>query len=200
MPSTGPLLPQKLPQMTRTRVPSSSVHFRDVASRDILVTRRRHLQRGRQVRPELEAVHASVRIALRHLLVDDAAAGRHPLHVAGAERAAIAEAVAVLDRAGEHVGDRLDPAMRMPRKPGSYSRGLSLRKSSKSRNGSNSVVSPKPNARRSFTPAPSVVGCDWVMRLTARMDIEHRGGLLVSIVPLDQQSEGDDTAPRDRDS
>ena len=31
--------------------------------------------------------------------------------------AAIAEAVAVLDRAGQHVGDRLDAAVRMPGKP-----------------------------------------------------------------------------------
>ena len=37
------------------------------------------------------------RVALRHLLMQDAAAGGHPLHVAGAERAAVAEAVAVLD-------------------------------------------------------------------------------------------------------
>ncbi len=44
--------------------------------------------------------------------------GGHPLHVAGAERAAVAEAVAVLDGAGEHVGDGLDAAVRMPRKAG----------------------------------------------------------------------------------
>ena len=34
------------------------------------------------------------------------------------ERAAVAQAVAVLDGAGEHVGDGLDAAMRMPREPG----------------------------------------------------------------------------------
>jgi hypothetical protein len=88
------------------------------AAADVLVARLGHLQRRRQVGPELEAVHAALRVALRHLLVHDAAAGGHPLHVAGAERAAVAEAVAVLDRAGEHVGDRLDAAMRMPREPG----------------------------------------------------------------------------------
>ena len=33
-------------------------------------------------------------------------------------RAAVAEAVAVLDRAGEHVGDRLDAAVRVPREAG----------------------------------------------------------------------------------
>ena len=57
-----------------------------------------------------------LRVALRHLLVQNAAAGRHPLHVAGGHLALVAQAVAVLDRAGQHVGDRLDPAMRMPGK------------------------------------------------------------------------------------
>src|SRR5579872_2372506 len=63
-------------------------------------------------------MHASARIALRHFLMHDAAARRHPLHVAGAERAAIAQAVAMLDGAGKYVGYRLDAAMRMPRKTG----------------------------------------------------------------------------------
>src|SRR5262249_7331367 len=39
------------------------------------------------------------------------------------------------------------------------------------RNGSNSLVSPKPKARRSFTPAPSIVGVDWTIRFTGRMDM-----------------------------
>src|SRR5262249_15666795 len=65
--------------------------------------------------PQLETVHPAVGIALRHLLMQDAAARRHPLHVPRAEAAAIAEAVAVLDRTGQHVRDRLDPAMRVPR-------------------------------------------------------------------------------------
>jgi hypothetical protein len=47
--------------------------------------------------------------------MDDAAAGGHPLHVARAERALVAEAVAVLDVAGEDVGDRLDAAVWVPR-------------------------------------------------------------------------------------
>ena len=93
-------------------------HFGNLTRLDVLIARRRHLQRRRQVGPELKAVHAALRIALRHLLMHDAAARGHPLHVAGAERAAIAEAVAVLDRAGEHIGDGLDAAMRMPRKTG----------------------------------------------------------------------------------
>src|SRR5262249_5457157 len=55
--------------------------------------------------------------------------------------------------------------------PARYSSGLSLRKSSSSRNGSNSLVSPKPNARRRCTPAPSSVGLDWMIFLTGRMDM-----------------------------
>ena len=54
------------------------------------------------------------RVALGHLLVDDAAAGGHPLHVAGGDDAAVAQAVAVLDVAAQHVGDGLDAAVRMP--------------------------------------------------------------------------------------
>ena len=88
----------------------------DLGARDVLVARRRHLQRRRQVGPELEAVHPARRVAVRHLLVEDAAAGGHPLHVARTERALVAQAVGVVDRAGQHVGDGLDAAVRVPRK------------------------------------------------------------------------------------
>src|ERR1700760_2191526 len=56
-------------------------------------------------------------------------------------------------------------------KPALYSSGLSFLKSSSSKNGSNSLVSPKPNARRRCTPAPSSVGLDWMIFLTGRMDM-----------------------------
>src|SRR5881394_4379880 len=56
--------------------------------------------------------------------------------------------------------------------PARKSSGRSLRKSSNSRNGSNSWVLPKPNARRSLTPAPSMVGLASTMRLIGRIDIE----------------------------
>src|SRR4029450_11288530 len=71
----------------------------DAGAGDVLIPGRGHLQRGRQVGPELKAVHAAGGVALRHLLVHDAAAGGHPLHVTGAEAAAVAQAVAVLHRA-----------------------------------------------------------------------------------------------------
>src|SRR5262249_2792729 len=57
-------------------------------------------------------------VALRHLLMNDAAARGHPLNVAGADRTAVAEAVAVLHCSGEHVSNRLDAAVRMPGKTG----------------------------------------------------------------------------------
>jgi hypothetical protein len=63
-------------------------------------------------------VHPALGVALRHLLVQDAASRRHPLDVAGTERAPVAQTIPVLDRAVEHISYRLDAAMRMPRKTG----------------------------------------------------------------------------------
>ena len=102
--------------------------------------------------------------------MEDAAAGRHPLHVAGAEAAAIAEAVAVFDRAGQHVGDRLDAAMRMPREPGEIFVRMVVAEVVEQQKRIEFRVSPNPNARRSLTPAPSRVGFDWTTCLTGRMD------------------------------
>src|ERR1700685_760325 len=48
---------------------------------------------------------------------------------------------------------------------------MSLRKSSRSKNGSKSLVLSKPNARRRCTPAPSIVGLDLIIRFTGRIDI-----------------------------
>src|ERR1700691_394659 len=59
-------------------------------------------------------MHASGRIAFRHLLVDDSASGRHPLYVTRSDRATVPDAVAVFHSSGEHIGDGLDAAMRMP--------------------------------------------------------------------------------------
>jgi len=59
-------------------------------------------------------VHLAARIPHRHFLMQDARTGGHPLHVARAQCAGIPQAVAMRDRAVEDIGDRLDPAMRMP--------------------------------------------------------------------------------------
>ena len=69
-------------------------------------------------------MHAALLVALRHLLVKDAAARGHPLHVTCAHLAAIPETVAVLHRTREHIGDCLYAAMWMPRKPGEIGIGI----------------------------------------------------------------------------
>ena len=56
-------------------------------------------------------------VALGHLLVNNPAARRHPLDVARRNCPVVPHAVAVLHRSREHIGNRLDPAVRMPRKP-----------------------------------------------------------------------------------
>jgi hypothetical protein len=63
-------------------------------------------------------VHPTLRVTLRHLLMEDAAAGGHPLHVSRAERPAIAEAVTVIDIAAEHVRNGFYSSMRVPRESG----------------------------------------------------------------------------------
>src|SRR4051812_8149765 len=71
-------------------------------------------------------------------------------------------------------------------KPLRYSSGLSLRKSSRRRNGSKSEVLPKPKARLKWTPAPSRVGLDFIKRVTGRMDT----GLLSSEIIILGAGEG----------
>ncbi len=111
---TGPVTPSAVPAMTLILVPLGVRHLGDLGAGHAPVARVHHLVGGRQVGPELEAVHRALRVALGHLLVDDAAAGGHPLHVARGDDAAVAQAVAVLDVAAQDVGDGLDAAVGMP--------------------------------------------------------------------------------------
>jgi len=69
-------------------------------------------------------MHAAALVAFRHLLVKDAAAGGHPLHVAGAHFAPVAEAIAMFDAATQDVRDRFNAAVRMPREPGEIVLGM----------------------------------------------------------------------------
>ena len=89
---------------------------RDFRGLDLLISGISHLERRRQIRPQLEAVHAALLIALGHLLMDDSAAGSHPLHIPGRDGPAIADTVAVLHGSRENIRDGLNAAMRMPRK------------------------------------------------------------------------------------
>src|SRR5919109_3978179 len=62
-------------------------------------------------------MHPSNMIAFRHLLMNDSAPRRHPLHVPGADDTAVAHAVAMRHGSGQHISDGLDSTVRMPRKP-----------------------------------------------------------------------------------
>src|SRR5580658_6797192 len=83
-----------------------------------LVTRRRHLQRGGKIRPQLKSMRAPYRVSLGHLLVNDSTSGSHPLNVAGIYRSAISNAVGMIYTAGEHIADGFDTAMWMPGESG----------------------------------------------------------------------------------
>ncbi len=63
-------------------------------------------------------MHAPLRIPFWHLLVQNAAAGGHPLNVPGGHPALVAQAVSVRHLSSQHIRDGLDSAVRVPRKPG----------------------------------------------------------------------------------
>ena len=114
MPSMGPVDPQTSPQITRILVPSSSVTSGMSLRLDLLIPGWGHLESRRKIGPQLEAVHLAFRISVGHFLMDDAAAGGHPLHIPRADRAGVAQAVTVIDIACQDIGDGLDPTVRMP--------------------------------------------------------------------------------------
>src|SRR5580693_5619453 len=55
-------------------------------------------------------------VALGHLLMDDSATRRHPLHVTGGDGTLISHAVAVLRSSRQDVGDSFDSTVGMPGK------------------------------------------------------------------------------------
>jgi len=85
----------------------------------LLVARRHELVPRGQVDPDLEAVHdaPAAQEALRgQLRVHDAGARGHPLHVARAQLAAVAARIAVPVAPLQHVGHRLEAAVRVIRR------------------------------------------------------------------------------------
>jgi hypothetical protein len=60
-------------------------------------------------------VHAAAAVSLRHFLMEDPAARRHPLHISGPEYTLIAQAVSMADLTGENIRYRLDTTVWMPR-------------------------------------------------------------------------------------
>src|SRR5690348_13373245 len=59
-------------------------------------------------------MHASLLIAVRHLLVNDSAPRGHPLHISRGDGAAVAEAVTVGNAARQDVRDGLYAPVRVP--------------------------------------------------------------------------------------
>src|SRR5207302_4408440 len=92
-------------------------HYRDVLRKQRLVARRGHLRFRWQVHPQLQRLEAAAAPRERravHLLVQQARAGGHPLHVAGPNAPAVAGGILVVDLALEHDSNRLEAAVRMP--------------------------------------------------------------------------------------
>ncbi len=84
---------------------------------------RSHLVLAGEVEPDLEELERVGLLAVEereHLGVDDAFAGRQPLHVAGAEAGRGAERVGVIDEAAPHDGHRLEAAVGVLREPGHH--------------------------------------------------------------------------------
>jgi len=90
--------------------------FGDFRRFDFLIMGPGHFERRGKVGPELETMHAAGFVAFGHLLMDNAAAGGHPLDVACGDGTTISHAVAVFHRSGEDVGNGFDAAVRMPGK------------------------------------------------------------------------------------
>jgi hypothetical protein len=87
-----------------------SPHRNSIASK-ILVTRRGHFVGRRQIDPELQAVNGDAFGG--DFIVDQSAAGGHPLHVAWQYRAFMTLIVVVIDAALYNIGHGLDPTMRV---------------------------------------------------------------------------------------
>src|SRR5208283_6173203 len=81
---------------------TGQVDNRNLRRLDVAVPGRLHLLDRRQVDPKLEAPHPAP-LLLRHLRVDDAAAGGHPLHPAALEVPGMAEVILVPQVTVEHV-------------------------------------------------------------------------------------------------
>jgi hypothetical protein len=83
-----------------------SPHKNSIAGK-ILVARRDHFVGRRQIDPELEAVNGDA--FGWDFIVDQSAAGGHPLHVAWQNRACMTLIIVVIDAALDDIGHGLDP-------------------------------------------------------------------------------------------
>ena len=96
---------------------------RNLIRTDPAIAGRHHLLRSRQIGPQLKPVHGTIGIAFGHFLVDDAAAGGHPLNVTRGDHPCVAQAVPMFHIAFGDVGNRFYAAVRMPGKAFQQMRG-----------------------------------------------------------------------------
>src|SRR5207249_10246943 len=104
------------------KLPAHHAHLRPVVISNLgnlhgfhfLVTRRRHLQRRGQVRPQLKPVHAPGGVALGHLLGDDPPARRPPPDLARGNRSPPPPAGPLLRRSRKYTPNRLHSPLRLP--------------------------------------------------------------------------------------
>ena len=90
---------------------------REVLGLDIAIGGRIELVSAREVQPQLEAAHHAL-FLFRHLAVDDALGGSHPLHAAALQQADVAQVVFMAHAAFEHVGHGLEATVRVGREAG----------------------------------------------------------------------------------
>jgi hypothetical protein len=86
-------------------------------------------------------------IPLGHFLVNNPAAGGHPLHVAAADQALVAQTVPVLYRPPQNIRDGLDATVRMPWEALQVLSGIVGPEIVEEQEGSNAGTSLKPKAR-----------------------------------------------------
>ena len=91
---------------------AAAAPFGHLCRLQIAVPGRAHLVLGRQVEPELKALHQALGL-LRQFTVDHAATGGHPLHAAALQQPLVAGRVAMAHAPGEHVGHGLEAAVRV---------------------------------------------------------------------------------------
>ena len=72
-------------------------NFGDLFGGDVLVAGVCHFEIAWEIGPELEAVHLTTRVSAWHFLMHNAGACCHPLYIASAKAACVAEAVGVID-------------------------------------------------------------------------------------------------------
>ena len=106
------------PQLSCDRLDVYAVYFvsRNRGCSEFRVARGRHLFTRRKIHPELKTAHATL-FLLWHFRMNNARPRLHPLHITGHELTDVAHVIAVLHMPFEHVGYRLETAVRMRRKP-----------------------------------------------------------------------------------